>query len=125
MNNKFSYHYLFSGLLITEVLIAFFVRDEFIRPYFGDYLATIVVYTFVRAFFKLSVHRSLIFSVLFSYAVEFLQAVNLLAIIRQDKNKVVSVIAGNAFDWGDILAYTLAGVSILLFEQKITKHKLS
>ena len=37
-------------LLAIEVLIALFVHDRFIRPYVGDVLVMMVMYTFVRIF---------------------------------------------------------------------------
>ena len=37
-------------LLFTEVMIALFVHDKFIRPYVGDVLVVICIYTFVRIF---------------------------------------------------------------------------
>ena len=37
-------------LLVIEVLIALFVHDSIIRPYVGDVLVVVVIYTFVRIF---------------------------------------------------------------------------
>ena len=37
-------------LLLTEVLIALYVHDAFVRPYIGDVLVVIVIYTFIRIF---------------------------------------------------------------------------
>ncbi|CAN5148937.1 hypothetical protein BH20BAC1_BH20BAC1_28470 [soil metagenome] len=39
-------------LLITEVLIATFLNDRIIRPFIGDFLVVILLYTFVRSFFN-------------------------------------------------------------------------
>ena len=33
-------------LLVVEVLIALFVHDSIIRPYLGDVLVVVVIYTF-------------------------------------------------------------------------------
>ena len=41
-------------LFITEVLIAFFVRDNFIRPYVGDYLVVILIYCAAMSFLRIS-----------------------------------------------------------------------
>ena len=35
-------------LLCIEVIIALFVHDNFIRPYVGDILVVVVIYTFIR-----------------------------------------------------------------------------
>ena len=37
-------------LLLIEVLIALYVHDAFVRPYIGDVLVVIVIYTFIRIF---------------------------------------------------------------------------
>ena len=41
---------LFLTMLVTEVLIALFIHDSFIRPYVGDVLVVAVVYFFLRIF---------------------------------------------------------------------------
>ena len=43
-------------LLITEVLIALYVHDDFIRPYVGDAIVVIVIYTFVRIWMPFKLH---------------------------------------------------------------------
>lgn len=44
--------YIISFLMIfcIEVLIALYVRDSFVRPYMGDALVVVLVYSFVRIF---------------------------------------------------------------------------
>ena len=36
------------ALLVVEILIALYIHDDFIRPYIGDVLVVIVIYTFIR-----------------------------------------------------------------------------
>lgn len=45
---RIHYAIAFLILLTIEVLIALFVHDVFIRPYFGDVLVVIVLYMAVR-----------------------------------------------------------------------------
>ena len=52
MNKRIAYGIATFILLIIEVLIALFVHDAFIRPYIGDVLVVIVIYTFVRIFIQ-------------------------------------------------------------------------
>lgn len=40
-----------------EVLIALYVRDRFIRPYVGDMLVVVLVYSFVRIFLPTGIPR--------------------------------------------------------------------
>lgn len=124
MSPRIIYFSVFIGILAVEVCIALFMRDAFIRPYFGDFLATILVYVAIRGFTSFSVRNSLIISLIISYSVETLQAVNVLDFIGFNSNEAVSVIMGSSFDWGDMLAYTVAGLSILLFENKISHSKI-
>jgi len=39
-------------LFIVEVFIGMYVKDNFIRPYGGDFLVVILLYFLVRAFFS-------------------------------------------------------------------------
>lgn len=45
------YMLLFLALLATEVLIALFVHDDFVRPYLGDMLVVPVIFFLLRAAF--------------------------------------------------------------------------
>ena len=38
------------GFSLIEVLIAIYVHDAFVRPYIGDVLVVVVIYTFIRIF---------------------------------------------------------------------------
>ena len=50
MNKRTAYGIATFILLTIEVLIALFVHDAFVRPYIGDVLVVVVIYTFVRIF---------------------------------------------------------------------------
>ena len=41
-------------IFLSEVYIALFVKDSFIRPYFGDVLVTALICCFIRVFFPLN-----------------------------------------------------------------------
>ena len=60
----FRKHYFFFSVLIflIELLIAIFLHDGIIRPYIGDLLVVMLIYCFVRSFFKLSVLNISLFS---------------------------------------------------------------
>lgn len=124
MNKFSSYTYLMLLILAVEIFIALYVRDSFIRPYFGDFLATIFVYTLIRAFATSNFYKALLVSLLISYGVEFLQAIDILSLVGIRSNTVLATVAGTSFDWGDMLAYTLGGIAIVFFEIKINHLKL-
>ena len=45
------YFLIFISIFIVEVSIALFIKDNFIRPYFGDFLVIFLVYYFYE-FYK-------------------------------------------------------------------------
>ena len=51
MKKRLGYILAFVLLLTVEILIALFVRDDFIRPYGGDILVTVLICAAVRILF--------------------------------------------------------------------------
>lgn len=100
-------------LFITEVLIALFVRDKFVRPYFGDVLVVILVYCFIRAFLKVEVLPLAVGVLIFSFTIEYLQYLNFINWLELEKSAVANAVLGNSFAWKDIVAY-MAGILIIL-----------
>ena len=98
-------------LLISEILIALFVRDAFIRPYGGDILVTVLLCCLCRA---VLLHRipylpSWVF--FFAVCVELAQAAGIASLIP-DGWTVLRVIVGSSFSVWDIVCY---GAGCLLF----------
>ena len=48
MKKRIFYIISFLVIFCIEVLIALYVRDNFVRPYIGDVLVVVLVYSFVR-----------------------------------------------------------------------------
>lgn len=105
-------------LFITEVLIALFVHDRFIRPYVGDYLVVIYIYCVVRTFYQAPVTRVALGVLLFSYLIEIGQYFNLVALLGLQHNRAARIIIGTSFAWSDMLAYTLGIITVILLEKK-------
>ncbi|MES2690730.1 MAG: DUF2809 domain-containing protein [Bacteroidota bacterium] len=105
-------------LLITEVLIALYVHDGFIRPYAGDFLAVVFLYCAVRSFIEMSVGVAVAFVLCVAYALEVLQYMNILRFIGMQHAKLAVILLGSAFEWMDMLIYTLAAGAILLAENR-------
>lgn len=116
-------HFLtFIFLLLLEIIIA--QTSGFIRHTFGDFLVVILLFYLVKAFFNFS-NKSIGVSVLiFAYVVEFLQLTPLLKFLGLENNRLAVVLFGATFSIGDLVAYTLGIVTILLLE-KILTRKLS
>jgi Protein of unknown function (DUF2809) len=60
-------------LLFVEISIALFIRDQFVRPYVGDFLVVILIYCFLKSFLDTDVLKTALIVLIFSYAVEVSQ----------------------------------------------------
>ncbi len=92
-------------LFLTEVCIAVFVKGGFIRYTLGDVLVTILLYTFVRIFLPEGVRLLPLYIFIFSAFVEFLQYVQILKLLGLSQYRLLNIICGSSFSWGDIVAY--------------------
>lgn len=120
---KFNPRYLISTILlfITEVLIALFVHDQFIRPYIGDFLVVILIYCFVKSFLDTPVVPAALGVLLFAYTVEVLQYFRIVEVLGLQHYRAARIIIGSSFEWLDMLAYTMGILMVILVEKKPTK----
>lgn len=109
-------------LFIVEVLIALYAHDDIIRPYVGDVLVVMLLYCFIKSFLNSDVHKTALLVLLFSYAVETAQYVDLVQHLGLAHSKLANVIIGNYFSWIDIFAYTLGFIIVLMIE-KLRRRK--
>ncbi len=118
---RFSKTYFIATVIVLciEILIALFVRDNFIRPYFGDSLAVILVYCFFKILVKAKKLEILLFALFLAFAIETLQATNFLGYMGLEDNRFALILLGNSFSWGDMLAYVGGAVLIVIFEYSI------
>ena len=105
-------------IFVIEIIIAVFVKDHFIRPFFGDFLAVILLYFFARTFFKTGPIKIGLMVYLFALLLETLQYFQILTLFGATENTILRIVLGSTFDWLDILAYTL-GVPTALFLDRI------
>lgn len=105
------------ALFLIEVLIALYVRDNFIRPYFGDFLVVILMYCFIRTFAKLDMKITVIAVLMFSYLIEVLQYLNFVEWIGLGNSELARTLIGTSFAWMDLVAYTTGSMAILWLEK--------
>ncbi len=119
---KFNFKFFCIAIIIfvTEIIIALFINDNFIRPYFGDFLVVILIYCFIKSFFNFPKLPLAIATLLFSYLIETLQYFNFVKLIGLQKSKFANIVFGNSFAWSDIVAYTL-GIVVVVVMEKCTK----
>jgi len=123
--NKRLYYLLgFIFLMIIEIIIATFIKDDFIRPYLGDFLVVILIYCFVMAVSRISIFRGLIAVLLFSFAVEFFQLINIVKVLQYQPPKVVMIVLGSSFSLWDLLAYVLGLLSCYIIENARYSYSL-
>ncbi len=106
-------------LLAVEVLIALFVRDRIVRPYIGDMLVVVVIYTFVRIWILDSVPLLPLYVFLFATVVEISQYFNLVELLGVSDSKFMRILLGTSFDVKDIVCYAVGCVLVWVAERKI------
>jgi hypothetical protein len=104
-------------VFIIETLIALYVHDSFIRPFFGDVLVVILIYCFLKSFVKLPVVTAAVLVLLFAFTIESLQFLNIVETLHLEKNKLARTVIGTSFSWEDILCY-IAGIVIVIVVEK-------
>ena len=77
------YLIVFILLMVVETLIALYVHDDFIRPYIGDIIVVIVLYSFVRIFIPEKCGLLPLYIFIFSVAVEVMQYFKIINIFFQ------------------------------------------
>ena len=108
-------------IALYEIIIGIYVRDNFVRPYMGDALVVVLVYSFVRIFIPTGVPRLPFYVFLFACFVEVLQYFQLVETLGIT-NRALRIILGSTFDWKDIVCYGAGCILIFLFEQIFRRH---
>lgn len=110
-------------LFLTEIAIAMYVHDDFIRPYFGDFLVVILLYCFVKSFIKVSVLIAASLVLVLSFGIEIAQYFNMVEKLGLQHSKIARVVLGNSFAWMDLLAYVLGILTVIGLETFRLKKK--
>ena len=106
---RFAFLAVFVLLLADEVLIALFVHDSFVRPYVGDMIVTVVVWSFLRIIFPDKFRLMSLYVMIFAVLVEvgqYFHYTELLGIT----NPVLVTMMGTSFAWADIACYAVGCV---------------
>ena len=109
------------ALFLIEVTIALFVRDRFVRPYLGDVLAVILVYTALRAAFNVGTVAAAAIAFLIAAMIELGQLLRLLDLLGLGNNRIARTVLGYGFEWRDFLAYA-AGALIALAVERLRRR---
>lgn len=112
-------------LLAIEIGIALFIHDVFIRPYVGDMLVVVLIYTFVRIFIPEGVRLLPLWVFVFAAGVEVLQYFRIGEVLGLSDNRILSVVIGSTFDVKDIVCYGVGCGLIFLYECLYERRKRS
>ena len=102
-------------ILSIEIYIATFIKGGFIRHYIGDVLATVMLYAFGRAIFRVAPINLAIVVFAISLFIEALQYLKILEILGV-KSSILRIIFGGTFDWTDIVCYLAGCILAYMFE---------
>ena len=115
------YFLIFISIFIIEVFIAIYIKDNFIRPYFGDYLVIFLVYYFLLSFINADKNKIALGVLVFAFTVEIIQYFQVLLYFNLEKKRILRIVAGNTFSLEDLIIYTLAFFTIIYFNRYRTK----
>lgn len=118
---RFKSHYFIGSvvLFLIELFIALHVRDTFIRPYVGDVLAVILLYSMARTFLKISILTTAISTLFLSFGIEILQYFKIVEILGLETSIFARTIIGTTFTWEDLIAYSIGIALVLCFERSL------
>ena len=94
-------------LLITEILIGLYVHDNFIRPYIGDVLVTVLLCCLCRTIVPTGIKALPIYVFVFAALVEFAQFFEIVRILGLEHNRLISTIIGTSFSPIDLICYAV------------------
>ena len=124
MKKRLGYILAFVLLLTVEILIALFVRDDFIRPYGGDILVTVLICAAVRILFPTGIRLLPLWVFLFAAGVEIGQYFDFVTLLGLGDIAFFRILLGSTFSFADLLCYA-AGCVLFLLGEKLLRRSLS
>lgn len=121
-NSRIIYAFFFVLILIIEVLIALYVKDDYIRPYGGDVLVTALICCFARIFILKNPYIPLLVF-LFALAVEIGQYFGLVYLIGLGDIEFFRILIGTGFSFIDIICYAVGCLLFYLCEKAIERKE--
>jgi len=117
-NTRFSkYHAWVSCIVLTiEYLIARYAHDSFIRPYVGDALVSVLIYSIALTFRDFPRVRLALCVFAFAASVELLQACHAADHWGLARGSVLRVMLGATFDVRDLAAYASGALACVVVE---------
>lgn len=105
-------------LLIIEIGIATFISGGFIRHSLGDFLAVILLYCLIMSFFKIKPIIVAWIVLIIATFIEVGQFFKVLEVLELQDNRLLNIVFGNTFSYGDLIAYLLGIMTVIIVEFK-------
>ena len=115
---------IFLLLVISEFIIGIYFHDDFVRPFVGDVIIAVVLYTFVRIFFPEKLYWLSAAVFVFCAAVEFSQIIPLCDLIGV-KNNFLRILMGVSFAWEDIICYAVGCIITAVYDVFLFRRQSS
>ena len=113
------YAIIFSMLLLTEIIIALFVHDNFVRPYIGDVLVTVLLCCLCRIVIPKGIPLLPLYVFIFAALVETAQYFDIVKLLSLEDNAFISTIIGRTFSFIDILCYAIGCLLFAFTESRV------
>ena len=109
---RFSVRYLLLtiAIFLLEVAIAVWGGQSLLRTFGGDVLVVVLLYCGVRTWVASESKKVVVAVCAFAFLVEFVQYFDPIGRLGLEDHRVLSIVVGRTFSWGDLLAYTVGGV---------------
>ncbi len=107
------YFILATTLFFIEVIIALYVHDAFIRPYFGDVLVVILLYCAVRSVANTPVITTAITVFFIACLIELSQYFHLVQLLGWGSSKTAATVLGTSFSFTDVFMYALGILTVI------------
>ena len=120
--SRTKYAVLSVGLFTVEIFIALFIHDRLVRPFIGDMLVIILIFTICRTFIDANYFRLALCVLIFAFAVEIGQYFNLISILGLQHSALARIIIGATFDFHDLLAYSAGALLICIIGSAAKFH---
>ena len=121
-SKRWKYIMSFIITFLLEVIIALYIKNSFIRSYFGDILIIICLYFFAKSIFDNKIKNIAIYILILGIVAETMQCFNISKYIAGD-SKVLQIVLGTTFDIKDIICYLIGYIIIVITENIVYKIK--
>lgn len=104
------------------LIVVFFSDNQIIRGFIGDIIVISLIYFFIKIFCDFNALKLAIFTLVIAYTTEFLQYLNLTALLGLEHNVMARIIFGTVFDPYDLAAYTIGVVLVYIIDTRLVRR---